>query len=272
MTRKTYAIAAAVATVMLPMFALTAFAQTTGQTNGTGHGFGNGRGGFHGGAMRGGNRGVFGSVTAISGTTLTVASKGFGANAAATTYTVDASGATVKKAGAASTFSAIAVGDTVMVQGTVSGTSVTATAVNDNPARGARTAGTMPAGAVAPTPAITGNGQPVIMGNVTAVSGTMITITNIGNVSYSVDASSAKVTKSGTAAATVANVTVGDRILVQGTVNGTSITASSVIDQGAPRTVTTTAANGTVTTKHVAAPRSGFFGQIQNFFSRLFGF
>jgi len=56
----------------------------------------------------------------------------------ASTYTVDASSATVLKGDvtgkpAASTFSAVAVGDTVMVDGTVSGTSVTAKMIIDGP-------------------------------------------------------------------------------------------------------------------------------------------
>ena len=74
--------------------------------------------------------GVFGTVSAISGTTLTVTSNAQNGGTA-TTYIVDASSATVTKAGATSTLSAIAVGDTVMIQGTVSGTSITATTIND---------------------------------------------------------------------------------------------------------------------------------------------
>src|ERR1700722_1326994 len=74
--------------------------------------------------------GVFGTVSAISGSTLTVTSKGFGANATATTYTVNAANATVMKNGATSALSDIAVGDNVMAQGTVSGDTVTATKIN----------------------------------------------------------------------------------------------------------------------------------------------
>ena len=82
------------------------------------------------GGMRGNGNGVFGTVSAISGTTLTVTSNAQNGGTA-TTYIVDASSATVTKAGATSTLSAIAVGDTVMIQGTVSGTSITATTIND---------------------------------------------------------------------------------------------------------------------------------------------
>ena len=78
----------------------------------------------------------------------------------ATTYTVDASSATVTKNGAASTVSAIAVGDTVMVQGTVSGTNVTAKTIRDGVGQG--------------QPAIQGNGQPVVAGTVTAINGNSV--------------------------------------------------------------------------------------------------
>ena len=74
--------------------------------------------------------GVFGTVSAISGTTLTVTSNAQNGGTA-TTYIVDASSATVTKSGTASSVSAIAVGDTIMVRGTVSGTNVTAKTIMD---------------------------------------------------------------------------------------------------------------------------------------------
>jgi preprotein translocase subunit YajC len=78
--------------------------------------------------------GVHGTVTAINGTTLTVqtsaATKGT-VTRPATTYTVDAGSATVRKDKSASTLSAVSVGDTVRVRGTLSGTIVAATKVSD---------------------------------------------------------------------------------------------------------------------------------------------
>jgi hypothetical protein len=53
---------------------------------------------------------------------------------------------------------------------------------------------------------------------------------------------------------------------VQGAVNGSSIVASSVIDQAVKITTNT---NGLSTTK---APGRGFFGGVGSFFSKLFGF
>ena len=88
--------------------------------------------GFSRGSGRGGARpGVFGTVTAVNGNTITVQSRGFGQNSTQTTYTVDASNATVTKNNAASSVGDIAVGDNIMVQGTVSGTSVTAKTIRD---------------------------------------------------------------------------------------------------------------------------------------------
>src|ERR1039458_9136111 len=82
--------------------AIPAFAQT---------GSGGAQGGF--GRMRGGQPpAVMGTVSAISGNTLTVAGRqGFGSTATAITYSVDATNATVTKNNAASTVSGISLGD-----------------------------------------------------------------------------------------------------------------------------------------------------------------
>lgn len=239
-------------------FSGTAFAQTT---NTAPQPQGSARSGGMWGGGAGKAPGVVGTVSAVSGTTLTVTSKGLGKSttATATTYTVDASNATVTKAGAASSASAIAVGDTVMVQGTVSGTSVTATSIRDG------VGGT----GKAPTPVITGNGEPVVGGAVTAVSGTTLTVTNKSNVTYTIDASSATVEK-GNVTSSISNVAVGDNVVVQGTVNGTSVTASSVIDSG------TASASGNSTGGAGGMMHGGgvggVFGAIGGFFQHLFGF
>ncbi|MFZ1075351.1 MAG: DUF5666 domain-containing protein [Minisyncoccia bacterium] len=249
-----------------------------------------GRAGF--GGFRGGPNmprpAVVGTVASISGNTLTVTSRAWAGgrghatttpatSSVSTTYTVDATNATVTKNGAASTVSAIATGDTVMVEGTVSGTSVTATAIRDGmmgrggpggfggkQGQGPRFGSNTPA---TNTPVITGNGQPVIGGNVTAISGNTLTVTNKSSVTYSVDATSAKIVKHGVATSTISNVSVGDSVVVQGTVNGTSITASTVIDNGTPPAAPAGTASGTPPAKH-----GGFLGAIGGFFSHLFGF
>jgi hypothetical protein len=67
-------------------------------------------------------------------------------------------------------------------------------------------------------------------GNVTAINGTTITMqeeANEGGASYTVDASKATVTNNGAAAA-LSDIKVGDKIFVQGTTNGTNVTATSL--------------------------------------------
>jgi len=225
--------------------------------------------------------GIVGIVSAVSGNTLTVNGKtgfgfggGFGENgknkptntSATTTYSVDATNAKVTKNNAASTVSTIAVGDTVMVQGTITGTNVVATMIRDGVMPGRGAIGDKP-GTGQKTPdqnplsTITGNGQPVVAGTIASISGSTLTVTNKSNVTYTVDATNAKIFQGKNATATLANVKVGDNVVVQGTVNGTSVTASTVIDQ--PVLVTT----GTPVKPHV-----GFFAGIGQFFGHLFGF
>lgn len=217
--------------------------------------------------------GVFGKVSAVNGTTLTVAARqGFGTSTATTkVFTVDASNATVKKNNATSTVSSIVVGDTVMVQGTVTGTNVVATMIRDGvvPMRSAgMMGGKGPAGksgwSATSTPAFSGNGEPVVAGTVGSVNGSSVSITNKSNVSYIVDVTSAKVL-AGNAASSVANIKVGDMLLVQGTVNGNAITATTVIDQPVK------AAGANAPTGGKPVPH-GILGGIQQFFSHLFGF
>ncbi len=130
-----------------------------------------------------------------------------------------------------------------MVQGTVSGTTITATAIRD---------GVMQ---VKPqTPLIQGNGEPVVGGAVTANDGTTLTVTNKSNITYSVNASSATIEK-GNATSSLSSVAVGDNVVVQGTVNGTSVVASSVIDSGAA-----SANSGGGSSTHVGGFMGGFVG------------
>ncbi len=225
--------------------------------------------GYKMGMMR---QGVVGTVSAVSGNTITVTSKQWqrptsttGTTATPTqttvTYTVDAANATVTKSGAAGTVASIIVGDTISVQGTVSGTNVTATAIRDG---------------VTPRPAVTGTGQktapvvlnpgnglPVVAGAVTAVSGEAVTITNKSNVTYTVDATNAKIQK-GSVAGALTDLATGDNLVVQGTVTGNAVVASTILDQGP-----TPAGSTSGTT---LAPHTGFFGKIGSFFSKLFGF
>jgi len=237
-------------------------------------GWGEGRGHMPGRAP-----GIFGTVSAINGETLSVESRGFGQNAATTTYAVDATNATVFKDGATSTLSSVALNDRVMAQGTVSGTNVAATVIRDGlpqggprPMNGGRggwgghASSTMPMRHATST-LPQGNGQPVVGGTVTNVSGDTVTLTNAGNVTYTIDATNAAVTVKGQSS-TVGNIMTGDKLIVQGGVNGQNITASSIIDQGPA----SAGINASVVARGFMGGIGNIFGGIGGLFHKLFGF
>ena len=92
--------------------------------------------GANGGMRRGGmTSGIFGTVSATNGNSISVAAKAApnATSASPTTYTVDATNAKIYKGSPTSTVSvsSIAVGDSIMVQGTVTGTSVVATVIRE---------------------------------------------------------------------------------------------------------------------------------------------
>ena len=264
------------ATLTALAIAVPAFAQTnTLSVNANASAWAGHKGGFGqgvgGGMMK---PGVFGTVTAVSGNIITVTSthRTGGRPAAGstttpsttpvtTTYTVDATSATITKSNVAGTISSIAVGDTIMAQGTLTGTNLVATTIRDGVMT--RTPGAAGANGQPATSPFTGNGQPVTAGTISSINGNSVVITNKSNVTYTVDVTSAKILE-GQTTVTVSSLAVGDSVVVQGTVNGSSVTASTVLDQKAPTTSTT----GT-TTKPAS---KGFFGSIGSFFSHLFGF
>lgn len=214
---------------------------------------------------------ITGTVASISGTTLTVTAKNWqrqNTTTASTTYTVDATSATVTKGSATSTVSAILVGDTVMIKGTVTGTNVVATTIRVGAIgrSGKMSELTEKTKTTPHTPIVAGNGQPVVGGNVTAISGNSVTIVNSSNVTYTIDVTTAKVMKKGVTTATLSNITVGDSVIVQGTVNGTSVTAVSVLDQG------TLPSSSDTSNTAKPATHGGFMGAIGGFFSHMFGF
>ena len=218
---------------------------------------------------------VIGTVSAINSNTLTVTAKNWmrsrsttAAPTTVTTYTVDATNATVTKNGATTTLSAILIGDTVQVQGTVNGSTVTATAIRDGVGQGMMKGGIERQKSLLPqTSPIQGDGQPVVGGSVTAISGATLTIMNKSNVTYTINAASTTIVKMGTPSATFSSIAVGDTVIVQGSINGTSITASSIIDRGSAASNTSgNQANET------PKPRGGIMNAIGGFFSHLFGF
>ncbi len=164
-----------------------------------------------------------GTVTVVSGNSITLTDKMSG-----TTYTVDATNATIQKMGTPSTSTAgaattpptptpisvsdIAVGDTLMIQGTVSGSTISATHIMD---------GQPPMGHGGPG----GHG---LNGTVTGVNGSTITITGSDGTTYTVNATNATASKVVTLP--VSSIAVGDSINVNGSVSGTSVTAEHIMD------------------------------------------
>jgi hypothetical protein len=69
---------------------------------------------------------------------------------------------------------------------------------------------------------------PGLMGKVTAVNGTVITVTRPDGTAYTVNAGDATVQKMVTGS--LADVRVGDTIGVKGAVSGTSVTATTIMD------------------------------------------
>jgi hypothetical protein len=210
-------------------------------------------------------RGMIGTVTSVNGTTFTMTVKERSKKDEAeisTTYTVDASKATFVKRGTGASISTIVVGDMVMVMGPVTGTTIAAIRIMDEFPK----AGEKKEMETRKDPVFVGDGQPVVAGTVTAVSENTITITNKSNVTFTIDASTAKVDKAGVAS-TVANVAVGDMIIAQGTVNGSAVTASTIVDQGQMPTPKAAALREAMPEK----PR-GIFNRIGNFFGKMLGF
>ena len=209
---------------------------------------------------------VIGTVTAINGNIITLSGKQgmMNPSTANITFTIDATNAKVIKNNATGTLSSIVVGDNLSVQGTVSGTNVVATVIRDGVM--ARGKGIMNIENQIPLQ-VEGNGQPVIAGTVTSINGTTLTVTNKSNVTYTVNATNAKVTVKNVAS-TSASIATGDTIVIQGTVNGTSVVASTVIDSGAQKVVSTSQEDQ----GEQMSNRGGFFGGIGGFFARLFGF
>jgi Domain of unknown function (DUF5666) len=196
-----------------------------------------------------------GTVASISGSSITVT----GANG--TTYTVDATGATISKfaTNALTTIqvSDIQTGDTLTVFGTASGSNVTATRIIDGvmPTRNGRGNAKMP-------PATTTKPKKIsVSGTVASISGTTIMLTGKDGTSYTIDASKTRFTRRNADVMAISDIQTGDALTVAGTVTGANITAMMIRDtsMGTKRDHTTgtiTAVNGasfTLTTKANAA-------------------
>ena len=161
--------------------------------------------------------GVIGTVTSVSGQSVTITDK------SGTVYTADLSNAKITKnvvgASAPTTITAadIAAGDTIGVRGTISGNTVTATFAMDGISLTAQEGGMKG-----------GRGDHGVRGKVTAVSGTTVTVLGNDGKTYTIDAGAAKVSKIATI--TTADIIVGDEIGVQGKVTDTTVVANEIMD------------------------------------------
>lgn len=117
---------------------------------------------------------------------------------------------------------------------------------------------------VSSTDMFSGDGEPVVAGKVTAVSSSTISITNNSDVTYTIEASNAKVFVNQGVTTSLEGISVGDTVLVQGEVSGTDVTATSILDQTTRVDASSTTANKGMFT--------GFFSGVGQFFMHVFGF
>ncbi len=149
-------------------------------------------------------RSLFGTATAVNGNIITIKGKD------STTYTVDATHATITKSGVAIQLADIAVGDMILARGTLTDTHLVATNIVDGlPSSGDNRSGTI--------------------GSISSISGSIVTILGKDGVTYTVDVSASKLIKHG-AIITLTDLKVGDTVLVHGAISGTSIIADTVMD------------------------------------------
>jgi riboflavin synthase alpha subunit len=98
--------------------------------------------------------------------------------------------------------------------------------------------------------------QPTITGTIAGVNGSMLTVTGSNGTTYTVDASNATLVKKGSSASSISAINVGDTVQIEGNASGTSVTATTILDNVAQN----------------SPSGSGFFGAIKSFLSNLFHF
>jgi preprotein translocase subunit YajC len=166
------------------------------------------------------NNGIIGTVTATSSDSITVK----GSNG--TTYTVDTSDANIRGG-------SIETGDKVYVQGATDGTKIVATLIVNGKAN-------------APTPT-DDDKRMAIAGTVTAKSGTTLTVLGRNGTTYKVAAANATIWARQDKEASIDDIDVGDAVVVQGTVSGSSATATKIHVIKFPSTSANGGIRGTVT-------------------------
>ena len=147
-----------------------------------------------------------------------------------TTHEIDASDAVIMKNDATSSVSNILIGDTILVQGITSDkNSIVAKTIRDITA--IKTQHKQISNNKKTKTTIDKNTQSFIVGTISVINGSTITITNKVNGTYSIDTTNAKIVL-GNKIVSIQNVTVGDNIMVQGIVKASSVVASKIVDQG----------------------------------------
>lgn len=146
---------------------------------------------------------VQGTVTAVSGTTVTLLNHNGGV------YTISVTSATVIQAENDTTipFSSIRVGDTIKVKGTLSGGVITATKIEDKS---------------------TIDSNISIRGTMSALTGSTITLMGSNGATYSVITTGARIDGATDGAAQLAKYRVGDSLHVKGSLLAGVITATKV--------------------------------------------
>lgn len=241
--------------------------------------------------MRKENRleGIRGTVTAVNGTTITLNAK-TASTTVFTTYSIDASNSLFVKNKATSTTINVSVGDFVVAQGTLVDTNMTAKVV---------ISGVPPVGQKQSDErredkkekkeekredkkeSNEKNKKDVlkrmfdIRGVVTAVNGFALTVdgrgaTSTATTTYSVDATNAKIFKD-RATSTVSSIFVGDKVLVRGAVNETSVEATIIYDGKLPPMEMKKLSDEDGNSR-MARPEAKFLNKIGAFFKEFFRF
>lgn len=201
---------------------------------------------------------IVGTVTDIDDETITVESNkkldpNNKSNSETVTYTVDASDATFYEGSDEVDIDSVEEDDTIIIEGTISGTEVTATKIRIGELKSGNDF------------SVDGTGEPIVVGTVTDIDtdNETITIENNSDVTYTVDLSDATLSKDGETI-TISDISEDDVVLVQGEIDDDEITASSLTIQ--------TKDNNGQGLENGNGQKTGFFKKIGSFFSDLFGF
>ena len=165
---------------------------------------------------------IAGKVTAINGTMITIVSP-----KDSVSYSIDAATATIAAGlgnnAKARTIADVIVGQTIVVTGSQSGTAVMANRIAVGGTAEAKTK----------AKEVREEMEDATRGLVTAVSGTTVTLQEREGKTYTVNAVTATITKKGEkdteTTATLADVTIGTMIAVDGTVTDTTIVATKIM-------------------------------------------